>query len=169
MRRDFLFFLFLLRTHTASCLCQAHSLASFPSLLVMRQGRRSEATETVFFLPTYAQKKPRHCRCVRAPIVSSGVSVRLLCFVCLRCWHYTYLTARAVRDRFPQNPGISTKAGEELGLQRGGLVSLQTVSSWPRSPRCCVVGGLFMLCFLGNAAGFVHLFFLRTHTAYYSI
>ena len=48
---DFVFFFFVFFTSNAHGLMQVRdNLASFTSLLVMRQGQRSEATETVFCL-----------------------------------------------------------------------------------------------------------------------
>ena len=69
---------FLHRTHTAYGLC--HSLASFASLLVLREGRVSEATEAVFLL--LDKKKPLRCE-VRTGCYYLISLSSLLCLSCL--------------------------------------------------------------------------------------
>ena len=53
----FLFFFFSSNAHGLACCTYEPPLLHFSSLLVLRQGRESEATEAVF---AYRRKKPLH-------------------------------------------------------------------------------------------------------------
>ena len=134
-------------------------LASFTSLLVIRQGRERKATEAVFRL--YA-KKPLHTGVRRGCHYLISHSVRLS--VCLSvCVTFVVFTDCESCTRPISTTPASMKAGE-YGLTRGTCLvvcrlELDAVAgllwiSW------CVLGGADLF-----SVFFFRFFFLRTHTA----
>ena len=73
----FFFFRFFFFERTRPAASMRPPLASFISLLVMRQGRGSEANEAVFF---FQAKKPLHTRgAYTLPLFNLSVSIRSMC------------------------------------------------------------------------------------------
>ena len=142
-----LFFFYIERTRPTACIRQ--------SCFIYLPSTRYQVVMMPFFC--LYTKKPLHTG------VRTGFHDVISLFVCLSavyCLHFSHchLISRAVRGRSPQTLRVMKWAS--LG-KRVGLASSSAVSSWPRSPCCCVFG------FALSAAGvrFFRLFFLRTHTA----
>ena len=135
------------------CIRDRGHLASFISLLVMRQGRGSEATEAVF----RQAKEPLHTG------VRTGCHylISLSVCTCVTLNSSFLLIATAVRGRFPQTRYLwkRTSMGERVGR-----VFSHVVSRWSRSPGCCGFRCVFRVgCFFSSS--FSDFFFLGMHTA----
>ena len=139
-------FFFVFFTSNAHGLLQVQgNLASCTSLLAIRQGRGSEATEAIF------------CRYAEKPLragVRTGCHYLVCRCVCACAYHSSFLLiVRAVRGRFPQTRDLwkQTSVGERVGR-----VSLNAVSRWSRWSGCCGLSCVF-------SVGRIFLLFISHH------